>query len=67
MICNYDSSPKVSLSYLASANKFLTFSSDLPTYADIISGPFTIFGSTEEFKALESFLAIKVLPVPGGP
>lgn len=42
------------------------FSSDLPTYADIISGPLTILGSTE-FKALDNFLAIKVLPVPGGP
>jgi len=51
---------------MASANNFLTFSSASPTYLLNISGPLTIFGGLA-FNTLANYLAINVLPVPGGP
>lgn len=51
---------------MASANSFLTFSSASPTNLLKISGPFTILGGLA-FNTLANYLAIKVLPVPGGP
>mmetsp|Transcript_63968 Transcript_63968/g.166317 ORF Transcript_63968/g.166317 Transcript_63968/m.166317 type:complete len:236 (-) Transcript_63968:358-1065(-) len=59
-------SPCCLYSFSASAKRFLMFSSDCPTYLFIISGPLTILGSAA-FRNLASCLAIRVLPVPGGP
>lgn len=51
---------------MASANSFLTFSSASPTNLLKISGPFTILGGLA-LSTLANYLAISVLPVPGGP
>ncbi|KAH3685448.1 hypothetical protein WICPIJ_003563 [Wickerhamomyces pijperi] len=66
IMCNDDSSPLDLYSASASLNKFLMFSSEEPTYLLKISGPLTIFGSLA-LSICPIFLAIKVLPVPGGP
>ena len=51
---------------MASANSSLIFFSATPTYLSNISPALTILGGLA-FKAYDSFLAIRVLPVPGGP
>ena len=51
---------------MASANRFLTFYSVSPTNLLNNSGPFTILGSLA-CNTFPNYLAIKVLPVPGGP
>ena len=66
MMCKSLSSPRALYSASASSNNLRTFSSDCPTYLDITSGPFTIFGSLP-FNIFPICLAIRVLPVPGGP
>ncbi|EEQ39466.1 hypothetical protein CLUG_03595 [Clavispora lusitaniae ATCC 42720] len=66
IMCNWEFSPFALYSASASLNKFSMFSSEDPTYLESISGPFTIFGSLT-FNILPICLAIKVLPVPGGP
>lgn len=57
---------KIITSFSASAKSFRIFSSDAPTYLFKISGPLTILGS-RAFNIFPICLAIKVLPVPGGP
>ena len=54
------------MSFSAGSNSFLIFSSDPPTNLSKISGPFTTCGFSQ-LRASAIFLAIKVLPVPGGP
>ena len=60
------SSPCFSWSFSALSNSFLTFYSLCPTYLLKISGPFLMVTSFA-FKHSPSSLAIRVLPVPGGP
>ncbi len=64
--CKGLSYPNSASSLIAFLNKFRIFYSDSPTNLLNIYGPFTIIISVL-FMAYEIFLAIKVLPVPGGP
>ena len=65
-MCNGESSLRLFSSFFASANNSLTFFSVSPTNLLNNSGPLIILGSLA-CKTLASYLAIKVLPVPGGP
>jgi hypothetical protein len=51
---------------MASLNNSLIFFSASPTYLLITSGPLTILGSLH-LNTFDSYFAIKVFPVPGGP
>jgi hypothetical protein len=64
--CRADSSPASACSTSASAKRLRMYSSESPTYLDIISGPFTILGSRAPI-AFAISRASSVLPQPGGP
>ena len=64
--CKPASSPFSFWSFSALVNKSLIFFSVSPTNLSNNSGPFTTLNSAT-FKALAKVLAIRVLPVPGGP
>mmetsp|Transcript_24931 Transcript_24931/g.53844 ORF Transcript_24931/g.53844 Transcript_24931/m.53844 type:complete len:250 (-) Transcript_24931:771-1520(-) len=66
MMCSSESSPFSCISASASAKSARMFSSDCPTYLERISGPCTTLGSFP-LSILPICLAIRVLPVPGGP